>query len=145
MRQKSDSIVRFANSFNIKSKIVNGNNVEELFKESKELISFIRKKSKPAFIEAVTYRLIGHVGPNVDIDVGVRRSVKEIEMWSKRDPITIIESFFLSKKYFKEIDIIKIKKNLSEKINKTYNSSVRNYIKPPKSFLKKFHREHFNE
>ena len=42
----------------------------------KDLVSKIREDRKPAFIEAITYRHLGHVDWRDDIDVGVQRSGK---------------------------------------------------------------------
>lgn len=144
LRQKNDSICRFANSFGIKSEIVNGNNIESIKKVSKLLTSYIRKYSKPAFIEAVTFRLIGHVGPSVDIDVGVRRSLKEINEWKKKDPIKIIESKILNKNIMNADDIDKLKFSTKRMVEKKFESTLKNYIYPKKKFLEKFHRNHFN-
>ena len=80
------------------SSIVNGNNIEEVCKLAKKF-NYIRKNSKPCLLEAITYRLVGHVGPNKDIDVGVRRSDKEFKIWEERDPIKIIENYLVKKKY----------------------------------------------
>ena len=46
----------------------------------------MRNNNRPVFVEAVTYRLKGHVGHDENIDVGLNRS-KELEKWKKRDPI----------------------------------------------------------
>ena len=46
------------------------------------------------FIEA-TYRWRGHVGPDENIDVGIRRSEIEIKKWKKRDPIKRLEDALL--------------------------------------------------
>ena len=35
----------------------------------------------------MTYRHRGHVGPNDDVDVGVRRTMSELAQWKRRDPI----------------------------------------------------------
>jgi len=46
-----------------------------------------RSGDGPAFLEAVTYRHRGHVGPKEDVDVGVRRTMSELTLWKRRDPI----------------------------------------------------------
>lgn len=86
-RQPYDSTARFAEAHRIESCILDGNDVVTLAKTVKDRISDIRKQSRPLFIEAVTFRWLGHVGPNEDIDVGVRRSSDELKAWKQRDPI----------------------------------------------------------
>ena len=48
---------------------------------AEELISFSRENNEP-ILEAVTYRLYGHVDWREDIDVGVNRS-KDLDLWKK--------------------------------------------------------------
>ena len=145
LRQVVDNTKRFADSHNIKSSFVNGNNIEQVTDIANQQIGYIRKNSKPAYIEAITYRLIGHVGPNKDIDVGVRRSIKEMEIWEKRDPIKIIEKFFTSKKILSNHDLFKIKDKIGQDLNKIFSLCKSNFQKPNKEFLLQFHRNNFND
>jgi len=98
-----------ARSFGIISFLIDGNNVEEVsntFKKAKKLIA---KGQGPIFIEAITYRIRGHVGPNNDLDMGLR-SKKELDYWISKCPIKNLQ-----KKYNisnKEID---------ERYNKLYS------------------------
>lgn len=86
-RQPFDSIARFAESSGIAYHIVDGNDISAVEKASRDLIHRSRSGQGPGFLEAVTFRWLGHVGPNEDIDVGVRRSLSELRAWKKRDPI----------------------------------------------------------
>ena len=86
-RQPSAFVSRFADAHAVKNFVVDGNNVEEVGEVAKLAINNARKGDGPAFIEAITYRWRGHVGPDVNIDVGVRRSEQEINQWMQRDPI----------------------------------------------------------
>lgn len=86
-RQPSPFVSRFADAHAIESFIVDGNNIEEVGDVAKKAISIARKGFGPVFIEAITFRWRGHVGPHVNIDVGVRRSEQEISQWMQRDPI----------------------------------------------------------
>lgn len=49
-----------AKAFNIRSRIINGNDPVETYIAVKEEMDYIRKTGKPAFIEAYTTRLYGH-------------------------------------------------------------------------------------
>lgn len=49
-----------AKAFNIKSRVINGNDPVETYLALKEDIEYIRKTGKPAFIEAHVSRLYGH-------------------------------------------------------------------------------------
>ena len=145
LRQVFDNTKRFADAHAIKSKLVNGNNIEEVSKVAKNQIEYIRNKSKPAFIEAITYRLVGHVGPNKDIDVGVRRSNKEMRIWEKRDPIKLIENFFIETELYSNKDLAKMKSNTDSRLTKAFEFCKLNFQKPSKKFLMNFHRDKFND
>ena len=63
---------------------IDGNDVKEVYDTTQEA-----KHHLPAFIEAKTYRLCGHVGPDDNI-LGTHTDIRpkeEIEEWEKRDPI----------------------------------------------------------
>jgi len=87
LRQPSDMISRFAIANDIPYKLIDGNDVVAVAKASKELIDDIRAGHGPGFIELVTYRWYGHVDWRDDVDVGVDRSLDDIENWKARDPI----------------------------------------------------------
>ena len=80
-RQPYSSQSRFAISHGIPYRTIDGNNIKECLKTSSELINISRDNSTPTFIEAVTFRLYGHVDWREDIDVGVNRSKKELDLW----------------------------------------------------------------
>jgi pyruvate dehydrogenase E1 component alpha subunit len=48
----------------------------------------MRNGDGPRFLELVTYRHYGHVDWRDDIDVGVDRSLDDVQSWKERDPIT---------------------------------------------------------
>ena len=87
LRQPSNSVARFAEAHRVARRVVDGNDVVAVADAAAELIAACRRGEGPAFLEAVTFRWLGHVGPNTDIDVGVRRSPEELAAWKMRDPI----------------------------------------------------------
>lgn len=87
LRQPCDRVARFGEAHCIESRVVDGNDVVEVSRVAGELIQAARAGRGPGFIEAVTYRWCGHVGPDENIDVGLRRSAEELAAWKKRDPI----------------------------------------------------------
>ena len=85
-RQPSDSISRFADAHGVSRVLVDGNDVIAVAESAKALIDNARSGGGPGFLEAVTYRWCGHVGPDENIDVGIRRSAEELGAWKGRDP-----------------------------------------------------------
>ena len=88
LRQPSSMLSRFAIANAIPHKVVDGNDVVAIWKATQELLLEARAGRNPGFLEAVTYRWFGHVDWREDIDVGVNRSVEDLEDWRKRDPIS---------------------------------------------------------
>lgn len=87
LRQPDDSTARFAQAHRMRHEVVDGNNLVAVAAAAGRLISAARAGEGPGFLEAVTYRWRGHVGPDENIDVGVRRSAEEVTAWKGRDPI----------------------------------------------------------
>jgi pyruvate dehydrogenase E1 component alpha subunit len=87
LRQPYDSVGRFADVHGVERALVDGNDVVAVAGEARRLVEQARSGGGPAFLEAVTFRWRGHVGPNIDIDVGVRRSIEELNAWKQRDPV----------------------------------------------------------
>lgn len=86
-RQPYDRIGRFAEVHSLPTMTVDGNDVLAVADAAAELLRIARTKPGPAFLEAVTYRWRGHVGPETNEDVGIRRSHKDLMAWMQRDPI----------------------------------------------------------
>jgi pyruvate dehydrogenase E1 component alpha subunit len=80
LRQPSDSVGRMP------VEVVDGNDVVGVSRATRKLVEGIRQGAGPAFLEAVTYRWRGHVGPREDNDVGVNRG-NDLLLWKARDPV----------------------------------------------------------
>lgn len=98
LRQSSDMTCRFAIANNIPHKLVDGNDVCAIYHAAKQQISEMRQGKGPRFIELVTYRHYGHVDWRDDIDVGVERSLDDVENWKKRDPILKLSTAMIEAK-----------------------------------------------
>lgn len=86
LRQPDDCVARFAQAHRVACEIVDGNDVATVADAAGRLVSRARAAGGPGFLELVTYRWRGHVGPSEDIDVGVKRG-EELQFWKQRDPI----------------------------------------------------------
>jgi pyruvate dehydrogenase E1 component alpha subunit len=96
LRQPSNRLSRYADAHHIRALAVDGNDVTATALAARDLVDYARRESEPVFLEAVTYRWRGHVGPKEDIDVGVRRSPELLQAWKQRDPIRRLEEALLS-------------------------------------------------
>jgi acetoin:2,6-dichlorophenolindophenol oxidoreductase subunit alpha len=87
LRQPANSVARFAEANRITTRVVDGNDLVAVHQAAGDLIEAARAGKGPGFLEAVTFRWRGHVGPNEDIDVGVQRAPEILVAWKKRDPV----------------------------------------------------------
>lgn len=94
-RQPSDSTARFAEANGVAYRVVDGNDVIAVAAAADALIDSARSGKGPGFIEAVTFRWYGHVDWREDIDVGLHRSVEELDNWRRRDPIRRLKAAML--------------------------------------------------
>jgi pyruvate dehydrogenase E1 component alpha subunit len=86
LRQPADSVARYAAAHRIPSITVDGNDVCSVATAARSAVELCRDGRGPAFVELVTYRWRGHVGPREDNDVGVKRG-EELGFWKQRDPL----------------------------------------------------------
>jgi TPP-dependent pyruvate/acetoin dehydrogenase alpha subunit len=99
LRQPSDRVSRYADAHRMRAAVVDGNDVTAVARVAAELIAAARR-SEPVFLEAITYRWRGHVGPKEDLDVGVRRSMEDLHAWKRRDPLRRLENALIDKHLF---------------------------------------------
>lgn len=93
-------IARIGNAYGIPSFRVDGNDLTKTLAVSKKAVELCRTGKGPVFIEFLTYRMRGHVGPSDNIQGTLTdiRPAKEIEQWKKKDPIKKFEKVIISKK-----------------------------------------------
>jgi len=116
LRQPSNMISRFAIANDIPYKLVDGNDVVAVAKASKELIDDMRTGKGPGFIELVTYRWYGHVDWRDDVDVGVDRSLDDIENWKARDPIARLSKSMIKSKIWTEEQELELGNKIDKEI-----------------------------
>lgn len=85
-RQPELSTMRYATAHGVPALLVDGNDIAAVFEAAQIATEHIRSGKGPFFIECVSYRWKGHVGPSDDNDVGLQRS-EVLQVWKKRDPI----------------------------------------------------------
>lgn len=80
-------LVQKMKAFGIAGEKVDGNDLDAVAGVSKKAVELARKGKGPYFIEAMTYRTVGHY----QNDPGTSyRTREEIQKWAQRDPITLL-------------------------------------------------------
>jgi TPP-dependent pyruvate/acetoin dehydrogenase alpha subunit len=88
-RQPDRSLTRFAEANRISHEVIDGNNYITSYDLLNVVVTSMRDTGKPFFVEAKTYRLLGHVGAEEDTFIGLHR-VNDLEKWKGRDPIKLL-------------------------------------------------------
>ena len=88
-------ISRVAEPFGIESHTVDGNDVLQVHNASQKAVDTCRRGNGPVFMEFMTYRFRGHVGPDDNIQ-GLHtdiRPAEEVAIWLEKDPIKKFERY----------------------------------------------------
>lgn len=102
-----------AKGYGIESRIIDGNNILEVYSKVNELCKALRKRPRPVLLEFKTFRMRGHEEASGTKYVPDKLMTK----WAKKDPISNFESFLLKQKIISEELIEKMKSDITEEIN----------------------------
>ena len=108
-----EDIADRAKSYNMKSIIVDGMNVIDVYQGIKGIIEDVRNGKGPVLVEAKTYRYYGHY----EGDPEVYRTKDEIGQWKKVDAIDRFKEEVLEKKILDKDEIETIEKDIVSEIN----------------------------
>ena len=101
-----------AKGYGMESRIIDGNNILEVYAKVSELCKSLRKRPRPVLLEFKTFRMRGHEEASGTKYVPEKLMAK----WAKKDPISNFENFLLQQKIVSEKLIEKIKADITEEI-----------------------------
>jgi acetoin:2,6-dichlorophenolindophenol oxidoreductase subunit alpha len=133
------NIFNIANPFEIESYRVDGNNVLEVYEVAKKAVESCSNGKGPVFIEFLTYRFRGHVGPDDNIQGSHTdiRPKEEIEAWLKKDPLIFLKKYLVDNNISSSEEIELIHSEVNEEV-KAANDFAINSPKPAKEDLCKY-------
>jgi TPP-dependent pyruvate/acetoin dehydrogenase alpha subunit len=139
----NENIYETAIPFGIQSIRVDGNNVLDVFEASRSAVKKCRNGNGPVFIEFLTYRFRGHVGPDDNIQGSHTdiRPKKEIEKWLKKDPIQRLKKVLIEEKIFSKSELVALIDDVSREVeNATQYALNSNYPKPSELLNYVYHK-----
>jgi 2-oxoisovalerate dehydrogenase E1 component len=99
--------------YGIDSKIIDGNNVLEVFHEVSSIAADLRKNPRPFLLECKTFRMRGHEEAS-----GTKYVPKELmDEWKKKDPILNYENYLVDNNILIDGQIQQIKEQIFEEIS----------------------------
>lgn len=101
--------------YGMKSHIIDGNNILEVYNTINNIAKSIRKNPAPVLVECRTFRMRGHEEAS-----GTKYVPQELmEQWAKKDPIANYEKYLLESDILSESDLDEIKAAYKKEINET--------------------------
>lgn len=105
-----------AEAFDIPTISVDGNNLLEVMAAAEAAVKRAKNNEGPSFIEAVSYRIHGHVEFEDLFISKPYRSPEEIEEWKAKDPIGQFRQFILDKSYATNEELNAIAKEIEDDV-----------------------------
>lgn len=107
-----------ASAFGIPVEVIDGNDVVAVWQATKSAVEHARNGGGPAFIEAKTYRIYGHLeAEKLFLGGGPYRSEEEIESWRKKCPLKRFRNELLSSDTASEAEIDDIETRVHERVD----------------------------
>jgi pyruvate dehydrogenase E1 component alpha subunit len=106
-------IYKIGSAFNMPSEAVNGMKCEDVHEAMTKAVERARKGEGPTFLEIRTYRYKGHSMS----DPAKYRTKEEVESYKQQDPIEMVRTTILSKKYASQKELEKIENKASIEID----------------------------
>lgn len=131
------NISEIAFPFGINSIRIDGNNVLLVIEAAKKAIQQCRNGEGPVFIEFLTYRFRGHVGPDDNIQGSHTdiRPKKEVDQWLKKDPIKHLKNLLLNDNICSESEISKITIEVKKEVDKAIKFALMSSYPNPSELL----------
>ncbi len=135
-RHPKDNIYRWAESYDIPSFQIDGNDVLKVSEYAAEAVERARRGEGPTFLECVTYRWRGHIGTVNDVGEG-QRSQEEFDYWISKCPIRWYTNYLYDIGLLDEVTETSIIAEIDDKVQKAFDFAV-NSPKPDPSELMDF-------
>ena len=107
-----ENLVDRAKGYGIEGRIIDGNNILEVYSKVNELCKTLRKRPRPVLLEFKTFRMRGHE------EASGTKYVPEklMKEWAKKDPISNYEDFLVKEGVLTQRKIEKLKEEITDEI-----------------------------
>ena len=115
-----------AKAHNVTADTVDGMNVFEVIEKTKRALDFIKRESRPYFLEFRTYRF----RPHSMFDPELYRSKEEVKQWKEKDPINFLIDH-MKKNNFLTTDILQeLEREVDKEMQEAVNFAEEGAIEP---------------
>lgn len=117
---RCENIADKAPGYGMRSVILDGNNILEVYQVISKLASEMREKPHPVLVECKTFRMRGHEEAS-----GVKYVPKELlETWAAKDPVQQFERYLLEEGILTDKKIAAFRKEIKAKIDEAWQATV---------------------
>ncbi|MBK6622976.1 MAG: dehydrogenase E1 component subunit alpha/beta [Saprospirales bacterium] len=110
-----------AAGYGMKSIVIDGNNILEVYRTIRETAEAMRKHPEPVLIECMTFRMRGHEEAS-----GVKYVPKElIEQWATKDPVVTYENYLLETGVLSEEEMKRIRLDIKQEIDRCWQIAMK--------------------
>lgn len=119
-------IADVAAPFGLKAFRLDGNDVAAVAAASDAAVAWCREGRGPVFMEFLTYRMRGHVGPSDKIQGTATdiRPASEVEEWRGRDPIERCEAHLIQQGFSTESDLVAVRRDIEAAVAEAHAFAV---------------------
>jgi acetoin:2,6-dichlorophenolindophenol oxidoreductase subunit alpha len=109
-----------AASYGLPAAKVDGNDIEAVMRDARQAVDRARAGEGPSFIEALTYRHLGHSKS----DPGTYRPEGELDRWKERDPIALARARLATEYDVDEPQLEQIERATQERIDQAIEAAL---------------------
>jgi TPP-dependent pyruvate/acetoin dehydrogenase alpha subunit len=122
----NDRIFEIAKPLGIPGLRIDGNDVLKVFMGCEQAVTLCRNGKGPVFIECLTYRFRGHVGPddNIQGEHTDIRPKQEVQEWRKKDPIARFERYLIREGILGKPDVEEICLHITEEVREAHSFAL---------------------
>jgi pyruvate dehydrogenase E1 component alpha subunit len=110
----SETIAQKGAAYGMPSVRVDGNDILAVYSVTKAAVERARNGEGPTFIEAVTYRRLGHSSSD---DPTKYRDESEVKAWEQKDPVDRFRKFLLARGLWDETKETALKERIAKAVN----------------------------
>jgi pyruvate dehydrogenase E1 component alpha subunit/2-oxoisovalerate dehydrogenase E1 component alpha subunit len=128
MQSASETIAQKGQAYGMPSVRVDGNDVLAVYAVTKAAVERARRGDGPTFIEAVTYRRLGHSSSD---DPTKYRDETEVKAWEKKDPVDRFRRHLEHRDLWDEARETELKERIAKAVNDAIAGAEK--VQPPSS------------
>ena len=110
----SETIAQKGEAYGMPSVRVDGNDILAVYSVTKAAVERARNGEGPTFIEAVTYRRLGHSSSD---DPTKYRDESEVKAWEQKDPVDRFRKFLIARGLWDETKETALKERIAKAVN----------------------------